>query len=199
MYVWKYTFHIKKTHLLHHQKLMLNWNEIYIDGMCLWNQYLSRSNAINFFSKLKIKTVTRNLIQNQTEFVSTNNMKCLSLRQWTESSETDFIIYNWFELITKCIQIEFLIGKKHKFCRLSLKNNLFPKKTGYGQEFFMGLVFKHTAKLYIKHVWWLKEGRSIVNFFLFKFVQNMKLAGTVFYLSVNYVYVVYCLRFWVHV
>lgn len=186
-------------HLLHHQKLMLNWNEIYIDGMCLWNQYLSRSNAINFFSKLKIKTVTRNLIQNQTECVSTNNMKCLSLRQWTKSFETDFIIYNWFELITKCIQIEFLIGKKHKFCRLSLKNNLFPKKTGYGQEFFMGLVFKHTAKLYIKHVWWLKEGRSIVNFFLFKFVQNMKLAGTVFYLSVNYVYVVYCLRFWVHV
>lgn len=40
-------------------------------------------------------------------------------------------------------------GKKHKFCRLSLKNNLFPKKTGYGQEFFMGLVFKHTAKLYM--------------------------------------------------
>lgn len=154
-----------------------------------------------FFSKLKIKTVTRNLIQNQTEFVSTNNMKCLSLRQWTKSFETDFIIYNWFELITECIQIEFLIffGKKHKFCRLSLKNNLFPKKTGHGQEFFMGLVFKHTAKLYIKHVWWLKEGRSIVNFFLFKFVQNMKLAGTVFYLSVNYVYVVYCLRFWVHV
>lgn len=34
-----------------------------------------------FFSKLKIKTVTRNLIQNQTEFVSTDNMKCLSLRQ----------------------------------------------------------------------------------------------------------------------
>lgn len=34
-----------------------------------------------FFSKLKINTVTRNLIQNQTEFVSTNNMKCLSLRQ----------------------------------------------------------------------------------------------------------------------
>lgn len=34
-----------------------------------------------FFSKLKIKTVTQNLIQNQTEFVSTNNMKCLSLRQ----------------------------------------------------------------------------------------------------------------------
>lgn len=62
-----------------------------------------------FFSKLKIKTVTRNLIQNQTEFVSTNNMKCLSLRQLTKSFETDFIIYNWFELITECIQIEFLI------------------------------------------------------------------------------------------
>lgn len=45
------------------------------------NIILDLIQLIFFFSKLKIKTVTRNLIQNQTEFVSTNNMKCLSLRQ----------------------------------------------------------------------------------------------------------------------
>lgn len=140
MYVWKYTFHIKKNHLLHHQKSETKYTLM----VCVLeiNIFLDLMQLI-FFSKLKIKTVTRNLIQNQTEFVSTDNMKCLSLRQWKKSFETDFIIYNWFELITECIQIEFLIffWKKHKFCRLSLKNNLFPKKTGYGQEFFMGLGF----------------------------------------------------------
>lgn len=84
-----------------------------------------------FFSKLKIKTVTRNLIQNQTEFVSTNNMKCLSLRQWTKSFETDFIIYNWFELITECIQIEFLIFfwvRNTNFADCLSKIICFPRK-----------------------------------------------------------------------
>lgn len=65
-------------------------------------------------------------------------MKCISLRQWTKSFKTDFIIlyiqtvclYNRFELVTRFIQIEFLVffGKKHEFCQLSLKNILFPRK-----------------------------------------------------------------------
>lgn len=58
-------------------------------------------------------------------------MKCLSLRQWTKSFETDFIIYNWFELITECIQIEFLIFfgvRNTNFADCLSKIICFPRK-----------------------------------------------------------------------